>query len=346
MIPTQSILDALDNTPRGQETGTDMNPGGASYFNQILHYPGDLASDGQHSWILFDIYETDSAVFESYRDSQNITALGATAGAAALASTAGGVLGAVGAAAGGTAALSTVLGSFNIFSDHGVQKQGTRYTQPGKQSKQSIALYMPGDIKNSDNMTYADESMAVAGDLIELATKRGTDSVKEMAAAYGLGMGAKTVDSITEIIGQESNVQSLLQNQMRAVANPKMEMVFKGVEGRKFGYEFKFRPKDQSEYDQVTKIIKSFRRHARPTLSSGGRFYLYPSEFDITYMYRGKENSHMHLIKRCVLNSVETSYTDGGSFQVLPDGRPAALSISLNFTETSHITSDDVEKGF
>mgnify|MGYP001456719238 FL=1 len=78
----------------------------------------------------------------------------------------------------------------------------------------------------------------------------------------------------------------------------------------------------------------------------GGRFYLYPSEFDITYRYRGRENEHLHKIKRCVLNSVEVDYTDNGSFQVLPDGRPMTISMSLNFSETSHLTSGDIEKGF
>ena len=47
-----------------------MARGGQAYFKQILHYPADLASDAQHSWILFEIYETDSAVFDSYRESE------------------------------------------------------------------------------------------------------------------------------------------------------------------------------------------------------------------------------------------------------------------------------------
>ena len=131
---------------------------------------------------------------------------------------------------------------------------------------------------------------------------------------------------------------------MGATINPRMEMLFKGVSFREYSFEFTFRPKDELEHNNVIEIIKSFRKHAYPELSSGGRFYIFPSEFMITYKFKDDDNMFMNKIKKCVITKIDTNYAEE-AWRVLPDGRPAALTLSMTFKETQQVTRQDVEEG-
>jgi hypothetical protein len=319
-----------------------------------LSYPSNIGTQDQHSWILFDIYETQSAKFETTRDSQQVgAALGAMVGATLLQGGEG-TVGAIAGAGAKAAATVSLIGSIDdLYNAMGtnVAAENSLYTTPQTKSKQSIALYMPASITNKDGFQYSDIGMGKMRDIaglkdagVDMFMNLGkgeiqgpaTTQTQESKMAFELGALEKVSDSAA----------ALRMKSMGATINPRMEMLFKGVNFREFSFEFIFKPESFDEHETVMKIIKSFRKHAYPELSGGGRFYIMPAEFEISYQFQGGPNPHVHKIKRCYCTNIDTDWTDGGGWRVLPDGRPAHIKLALSFKETKQVTSQDIEGGY
>ena len=70
-----------------------------------------------------------------------------------------------------------------------------------------------------------------------------------------------------------------------------------------------------------------------------------PSTFDIEYMYKTKQNTHLNKIGTCVLDSVEVSY-GRDKYVAYAGGVPQSTKISLKFTEMEIITRSRVGQGY
>ena len=68
-----------------------------------------------------------------------------------------------------------------------------------------------------------------------------------------------------------------------------MEVLFDSMSLRTFTYNFQFAPRSEEETKEVQKIIQLFRFHMAPELRIYNRFLGLPSQFDIHYMFKGKE---------------------------------------------------------
>jgi len=88
-----------------------------------------------------------------------------------------------------------------------------------------------------------------------------------------------------------------------------------------------------------------------PELQGGqSRFLTLPSEFDIHYMYIGKdgtnsENDYYNKIATCVLTTCDVDYTPG-AVKSFADGAPTQITMNLTFKETETLTKDKVNKGY
>jgi hypothetical protein len=100
---------------------------------------------------------------------------------------------------------------------------------------------------------------------------------------------------------------------------------------------------------EVSKLISRLRFHQAPEVApnSGGFFLVPPSEFDIKFMYNGKENPNIPKISTCVLQSIDVDYAPNGfsAYEVPGEsasegrtGMPVAIRLSLNFKETEILT--------
>ena len=129
-------------------------------------------------------------------------------------------------------------------------------------------------------------------------------------------------------------------------------LAFKGVDKRKFSYDFKMMPRSKREADEVAEIIYAFKFHMLPEMTGtqkDGRSLSYPSTFDIQYMYVNQENNYLHKISTCYLESMDVTY--GGARYTTFDGNedgapPVETNITLNFAEIELITRERVTEGF
>jgi hypothetical protein len=167
---------------------------------------------------------------------------------------------------------------------------------------------------------------------------------KEMLTALAMNV-ANIPSGIANLIGANLDLGSALQFGMGAAPNPFREQIFHNVDTRQFQIDYKFLPRSQSEAMAVQNIIKAFKFHMHPELSSGGLFYIYPSTFDIAYYYNGQKNPYLHKISTSVLESMSVDY-GGQGFNTFADGSPTEINIRLLFRELEVMTKERINLGY
>lgn len=156
---------------------------------------------------------------------------------------------------------------------------------------------------------------------------------------------AESVIALPGIFGSTNKIQSFIQASTKKVANPQREQLFKSVGFRQFTFTYKFMPASEKETGNVKDIINKFKFHMHPELSGSGIYYIYPSEFDIQYYYRGNENEYFNKISTCALTDMSVQY-GGGEFSSFEDGAPTEITMILKFTELETLTKERIQDGY
>ena len=231
----------------------------------------------------------------------------------------------------------------------------------------SIALYMPADVKDTTSASYNGAEMGVLG----LAAASGgkfiqdfqsqdfASAVKNLAgSAQGLveeavlkiGGGLASAATLGTISSED--ITGLANKAFGRATNPYMEVLFDKVGMRSFSYSFTFSPRNADETNDVQTIIKMFRFHMLPELKGTNQRYMtLPSTFDIHYMYQGKnadihhENQFYTKIATCVLKGCNVDYTPDG-VKSFDSGAPTQIKMNLTFQETEMLTKQHVAAGF
>lgn len=165
------------------------------------------------------------------------------------------------------------------------------------------------------------------------------DRLLEYTALAGAAMS-----KIPGIVGATS-ISNLVQASAKVATNPFREVFFESVDFRTFNFRYRFLPKNKVEVENVKNIIHKFKTHMHPELSANGLFYIYPSEFEIKYFYRGKENQHVQKISTCVLTDLTVEY-GGEQFSSFEGGEPVEVALNLSFRELETMTRQRVEEGY
>lgn len=157
---------------------------------------------------------------------------------------------------------------------------------------------------------------------------------------------AQIPSAVSQALGMNVDLAAMNSIGTGTTPNPFREQVFQNVQTRTFNFEYKFLPRSAKERETVQLILRMFRFHMHPELSEGGLFYIYPSEFDIVYYYKGKENPYVNKISTCVLQSMNVDYGGQGQFSSFGDGSPTEINVRLQFVELEVLTKERVNKGY
>jgi hypothetical protein len=236
-----------------------------------------------------------------------------------------------------------------------------------KRSSDTIALYLPPSIKQSVNVGYKKSETGLAGvlgadlagasNVEDFLAKLGTESTfntlrSALIDTIGLKFAAGVADLVTG-----GDLEGVARKATQRALNPALEAIFQSVDLRTFAFNFRFTPRNESELRNAHAIIKLFKFHMLPERVQGekvGRHLIFPSEFDIQYMFQGTENKWYPFVKTCVLESMNVDYGPGGEsqhFRPIEVGGgeappPTEINLSLNFVETEIITKESVVEGY
>ena len=225
-----------------------------------------------------------------------------------------------------------------IFSDGPRDK----FSSTHKNLHQAIILYTPPETKFGYKAEYENADTAILGGLV------GADNFMDVLPSASIAGLSQLVLSALEMASP--GIKGLAGRATGMAINPNMELAFKHVPFRDFSYNFKFAPKNEEELKQTHKIIEAFKFHMLPSMTQDQQFFLSPSQFQITYMYRGKGNNYIPKIAKCVLQDMEINYAPGEKFTTLrPDdtgASPQIIDMQLQFKEMAIITKESTVAGF
>lgn len=257
--------------------------------------------------------------------------------------------GAGGAAAGfiGGAFAGAVIGSIDL-------------TRKTRRAAASIALYMPDTVNQTIVNDYDQVSMTQALGNAGLVMQAGGSLLKGVKEAVlsenvnlgqtlGSAGGSEVAGAFAEKTGAfGSGITDVLLFSAGYAQNPQVELLFKTIQNREFLFDFKFVPKNRSEADEIIKIIQAFRFFAAPEIptNGNGRYFVPPSEFDITFMLGGNRNPNLPRLASCVLQGIDVNYGSAGQWTAFADGMPVEISMQLRFKEVEIMHKELVKQGF
>ncbi len=220
----------------------------------------------------------------------------------------------------------------------------------------TVCLYTPAEAaKFSYKANYENLATGLAG-LMASSMEAGKDmSFKEAMVDGGGAMIERVLgEAVTGIVSAlpgVGDVRGAIDKSMGRALNPFNEQVFRSVPFREFQFPFTFAPKNRKEMLDVEKIIKLFKFHMLPEFSNKTKSaFLSPSEFQITYMYRGKTNDYIPQISRCVMTGMDVDYATEGTFHTFREddrgAAPITTTMNCTFAETEIMTKETIAKGY
>ena len=238
---------------------------------------------------------------------------------------------------------------------HREQKTGS-FPKMTKRTNDAITLYMPNTgITAQQTLQYAATEMGTnVGDASKSAMAIQSDTWGGLSKMSGT-IAATLEDKIAETLGAAAggaDLKGIRDKMSNKAENKFLETFFKGIDMRKFEFNWQFRPKSPDEVFEVQKIIKTFKFHSLPEMPErNGRFFTVPATWDIFYMYRGDENQWINKIATCVCGGVNINYspTTWQTFRPIEGEQgapPIEIDMALDFMETRIITKQDIIDGF
>ena len=98
---------------------------------------------------------------------------------------------------------------------------------------------------------------------------------------------------------------------------------------------------DEEDSYTIQQILKNFKYHSSPGVSSENHRLLYPSQFRMKFYRwvnnRAIENEWLPKIEPCVLTSVEVNYAASDGWAVHHNGAPADIDLTLSFKELTPV---------
>lgn len=226
----------------------------------------------------------------------------------------------------------------------------------------AIALYVPNNLNTSYGVNWSEEDMgnsalAQLGDLISGFGQKPVNNAPGSSAKSSSGinnavnLGGSLI--VKKIISGSEYAQSVAK---MTAGNAKAEQLFRGVNFREFSFEYDFAPKSAEEAAAVLNIIRMFRYHMLPEYADLSSYmFIYPSEFEIKYFYKDKENTNLEKQMTAVLTNCTVNYTPNGQFNTFGDnltsglgsadkdpsgGMPTHIHMSLQFKELGLVTKE------
>jgi len=240
--------------------------------------------------------------------------------------------------------------------------EDTRLGKATEESKDTIALFMPRGLKNSDTIEYSDVDFGLIKGIMEGNLASLIPGMAQKAAGL--------VDGLAQITNTELNTSSAINAITGAVRNPRQEQLFNGVGFRTFDFTFNFFPKNANESLLVKQICDVFRFHAYPESVGANAFWRFPSEFEIKFanltvptanpwqqiqglfgvgdddVEQIQENYWINRVGRCVLTSVNVEYFPNDAMSTFRSGAPTAVNLSLTFQEMHQMDRAAIKLGY
>lgn len=226
-----------------------------------------------------------------------------------------------------------------------LQKEGL-YKKKYVRTKDIIGLYMPATVTVDYKTKYNTEGINLF------------DKIANVVAG-GEGFLNTTGEAIGTVIESGQNFIRKLGDKTQRLATgiadvDRQEVIFEGIDFRTFSFSYDFIPRSPEEALAVNKICDLFKYHSRPRIDDSNRNayrFTLPSQFQIQFMYRSKENFFVNRIGTVVCTSCSITYGDGNTWKTfrpikgLDGASPVKTTLKLDFTEIDLVDRNAIADG-
>ena len=317
-----------------------------SKFNYgTLVYPEETQNLGDGHYIIFDIIPTD---FSKVKDDQSAK------GSAPFGSGSKNQVGELKRRASSKDVLAARKKGLGLKPNESILRKQVGGMNGGSkfhnQISDSIVMYTPHDQQQFKyGVTYNATDTGMMKNLNQFLQNAfgGGDggffnSAGELASTAGRRMLETALDAIIP------GFSAFNTKNLGTAFNPNTELIFQSVSMREFQFSFDLAPRDSNENDTCHSIISLLKFHMHPEESGNGKLAV-PSEFQITYMYRDKENTYIPKISRCVLKDLTIDYAPNSQFHTFKQDEkgaaPIMMKLSLTFGELEIMTKETISQG-
>jgi hypothetical protein len=205
--------------------------------------------------------------------------------------------------------------------------------------KDVITLHMEERPSVRYSVNYNTKDLGVITGALVQGSAAGLNAGKEFLGE-GFARAIAELIKLPGIIGS-STLADVRELTTSTKTNPFRQVMFESVDYRTFNFRYNFFPKSIKESNDVKSIIELFKQHMHPELSANKFFHTYPSEFEIRYMYKTKENPYIHKIAKCALTDLQVDY-GGDQFSTFENGAPVQIGLTLTFRELEQLSSQRI----
>lgn len=229
----------------------------------------------------------------------------------------------------------------------------------------SIALPMPAQINTNYGLEYEEPDFNGMGTMMAgiRAAGENTPNVGDVNSELRRKIGSvnfSVLDSLGKIVGSDGiNFNQYAQASLREAPNRFSEKTFKGVERRKFNFEWDFSPRSVKDAKTIASIIYAFKKYSHPKLTKGGLYLDYPAQFRIGFFNKLQENDYLFKIGLCACTKCDITYggdelgflreirSVNGQNSDFAVGAPAnTVKMELEFSELELLTRQRIQTGY
>lgn len=225
-----------------------------------------------------------------------------------------------------------------------------------KRTADAIILYTPNQMRQSYSAGYEQFTNAsiVGSALFGLANANNVSEAMGVLGDTGkniLGeIGRGAIGAFAQTVGAEG-AMSAIDKARGKIQNPRTEILFQSMGMRRHEFNYLFSPRNRNEAQKIEDIIRLFKMHMHPAVQTEndktGNYLILPSEFDIEFYYKDKENNHVPKILTCVLEDMSVDYTPNSLWSTFDgDPFPTHISLHMQFKELEPLTAQHIKEGF
>ena len=140
----------------------------------------------------------------------------------------------------------------------------------------AIAMYMPASVTTSYGAQYTDTEIGAVTEAALQAYEQfaqgnmraGFDEIGGMSPEVADSLAAMMLTTAGALPGL-AGLKAASEMKSGVMLSDRMELAFKGIDKRKFEYEFKMIPKSQREAEEIRNIIFAFKSAMMPEFEGG-----------------------------------------------------------------------------
>lgn len=131
------------------------------------------------------------------------------------------------------------------------------------------------------------------------------------------------------------------------VANPNMEMLFRGPNMRSFEFQFKLVCRSKDDAKRIREIIKFFKLQSLPSVGANTNLINSPNVFFIRYMNGDTRIKSLPQPKICALTNFGIDHTpDQMGWAAYEDSHPVATALVMSFAELTPLFKNEMVEAF